>query len=40
MNPSSSEDGLLSIAFAPDFASSRLLYVFYTDTAGDIQIRS
>ncbi len=32
------EGGLLSIAFDPDFATSRLLYVFYTDTNGDIQI--
>ena len=30
-----SEQGLLSIAFAPDYASSGLFYVFYTDTDGD-----
>jgi glucose/arabinose dehydrogenase len=29
------EQGLLSVAFAPDYASSGLLYVNYTDTAGD-----
>ena len=29
---------MLSIAFPPDFASSRLLYVYFTNTAGDIQI--
>jgi glucose/arabinose dehydrogenase len=32
---SGSEQGLLSIAFAPDYASSGLFYVFYTDTDGD-----
>ncbi len=30
-----SEQGLLSIAFAPDYAASGLFYVFYTDTDGD-----
>jgi glucose/arabinose dehydrogenase len=30
-----SEQGLLSIAFAPDYASSGLFYIFYTDTDGD-----
>ena len=30
-----SEQGLLSIAFAPDYASSGLFYVFYTDNDGD-----
>lgn len=28
------EQGLLSLAFAPDYAESGLLYVYYTDTAG------
>jgi len=32
------ERGLLSIAFAPDFASSGLLYAFYTDQAGNLVI--
>ncbi len=32
------EQGLLSIAFAPDYASSRLLYVYFTNNAGDIEI--
>jgi len=29
------EQGLLSIAFAPDFRSSRLLYAYYTANSGD-----
>jgi hypothetical protein len=29
------EQGLLSIAFAPEFADSRLVYVYYTDSRGD-----
>jgi glucose/arabinose dehydrogenase len=29
------EQGLLSIAFAPDYASSGLFYAYYTDRAGD-----
>jgi glucose/arabinose dehydrogenase len=32
------ERGLLSVAFAPDYASSRLLYVYFTDRSGDIVI--
>jgi glucose/arabinose dehydrogenase len=32
------ERGLLSMAFAPDYAQSRLFYVFYTDTGGDLRI--
>jgi Glucose / Sorbosone dehydrogenase len=36
---SGSEEGLLSIAFAPDFATSGLYYVFYTDNAGDLVVR-
>jgi hypothetical protein len=34
----SGERGLLSIAFPPDFQSSRLMYAYYTDTAGDIHV--
>jgi glucose/arabinose dehydrogenase len=30
-----SEQGLLSIAFPPDYASSGLFYIFYTDNDGD-----
>ncbi len=29
------EGGLLGLAFAPDFATSGLFYVYYTDTSGD-----
>jgi glucose/arabinose dehydrogenase len=32
------EQGFLSIAFAPDFASSRLLYAYYTDSRGDQRV--
>ena len=32
------EQGLLSLAFAPDYARSRRFYVYYTDTAGDQRI--
>ena len=32
---SGSEQGLLSIAFPPDYAASGLFYIFYTDTDGD-----
>jgi glucose/arabinose dehydrogenase len=32
------ERGLLSMAFAPNYASSRLLYVYFTDNSGDIVI--
>jgi glucose/arabinose dehydrogenase len=32
------ERGLLSAAFAPDYASSRLLYVYFTNRAGDLVI--
>jgi glucose/arabinose dehydrogenase len=35
---SGSEQGLLSLAFAPDYAGSGLFYVYYTDHAGDIHI--
>jgi glucose/arabinose dehydrogenase len=32
------ERGLLSVAFAPDYAASRLLYVYFTNRAGDLVI--
>ena len=32
------EQGLLSVAFAPDYADSGLLYVDYTDTDGDTRV--
>jgi glucose/arabinose dehydrogenase len=32
------ERGLLSMAFAPDYATSGLFYVYYTDNGGDIRI--
>jgi glucose/arabinose dehydrogenase len=32
------EQGLLSVAFPPDFASSRLFYVYFTNNAGDEEI--
>jgi len=32
---SGGEQGLLSMAFAPDYASSRLFYIYVTDRAGD-----
>src|SRR5512133_580175 len=32
------ERGLLSAAFAPDYAASRLLYVYFTDRSGDLEI--
>ena len=35
---SGNEQGLLSVAFAPDFATSRRLYVDYTDIKGDTVI--
>jgi glucose/arabinose dehydrogenase len=35
----SGEQGLLSIAFAPDYARSRRFYVDYTDHDGDILVR-
>ena len=38
MVASGGERGLLSIAFPPDYGSSRLFYVYYTDLQGDIRI--
>jgi glucose/arabinose dehydrogenase len=32
------EEGLLSVAFPPDYAESRRFYVYYTDNAGDIRV--
>jgi glucose/arabinose dehydrogenase len=32
------EEGLLSVAFPPDYARSKRLYVYYTDNAGDIRV--
>lgn len=32
------ERGLLSMAFPPDFATSRLLYVYYTGAGGSIRV--
>jgi glucose/arabinose dehydrogenase len=32
------EQGLLSVAFPPDFATSRLFYVYFTNNAGDQEI--
>jgi glucose/arabinose dehydrogenase len=32
------ERGLLSVTFAPDYATSRLLYVYFTDRSGDLEI--
>jgi glucose/arabinose dehydrogenase len=32
------ERGLLSVAFPPDYANSRLLYVYFTDRSGDLVI--
>ncbi len=34
-----SEQGLLSLAFAPDYARSRLFYVYYSNLHGDIRVR-
>jgi len=35
---SGGERGLLSMAFAPDYASSHLFYVYFTDRSGNIRI--
>jgi glucose/arabinose dehydrogenase len=35
---SSGEQGLLSVAFAPDYQTSRLLYVYFTNNRGDNEI--
>jgi glucose/arabinose dehydrogenase len=36
---SGGEQGLLSMAFAPDYATSHRVYVYYTDRGGDIRIQ-
>jgi glucose/arabinose dehydrogenase len=36
---SGGERGLLSMAFAPDYAKTRRFYVYFTDHTGDIRIR-
>lgn len=33
------EQGLLGLAFAPDFATSRKFYVYLSNTSGDVEIR-
>jgi glucose/arabinose dehydrogenase len=35
----SGERGLLGLAFAPDFATSKTFYVYLTNTSGDIEVR-
>jgi glucose/arabinose dehydrogenase len=35
---SGGERGLLSVAFAPDYPSSRLLYVYFTNRSGDVEV--
>jgi len=35
---SGGERGLLSVAFAPDYATSHLFYVYFTDRAGNVRI--
>jgi hypothetical protein len=39
VNDAGQEQGLLSIAFPGDYATSGLFYVFYTDAAGDLVVR-
>lgn len=34
----SGEQGLLSIEFAPDYEQSRIFYLYYTDTSGDVRV--
>jgi hypothetical protein len=34
----SGEQGLLSVAVAPDYATSGRLFIFYTDNSGDLQV--
>jgi hypothetical protein len=38
VNSGASEQGLLSLAFAPDYQTSGRFYVYYTDNANNIQI--
>jgi hypothetical protein len=37
-NGGGGEEGLLSMAFPPDFQTSRLFYVYFTDTAGNNRV--
>ncbi len=39
VNATGYEQGLQSVAFAPDYATSGRLYVFYNDRTGDIRVR-
>jgi len=34
----SGEQGLLSVAVAPDYATSRRIFIYYTDNGGDLQV--
>src|SRR5204862_5412125 len=36
---SGGEQGLLSMAFAPDYAKSRLFYVYFTDHDGNVRVQ-
>jgi glucose/arabinose dehydrogenase len=38
VNSSGGEQGLLSVAFAPDYRTSGRFYVYYTDSANDIRV--
>jgi glucose/arabinose dehydrogenase len=38
VHQTNSEGGLLGLAFHPDYAANRFLYVYYTDTSGDTRI--
>jgi glucose/arabinose dehydrogenase len=38
VNSAANERGLLSMAFAPDYANSGLFYVYYTDQNGDLNV--
>ena len=38
MESDQGERGLLSMAFAPDYATSRRFYVFYTERGGDLRV--
>lgn len=38
VNSSAEEQGLLSVAFAPDYARSRRFYVDFTDHTGDVRV--
>lgn len=38
VNSSDIEQGITSVAFSPDFATSRIFYVLYTNLAGDVNL--